>query len=77
MRFHLSLKDPLMRVFAGEWVEGVLSRLGMEESKPIQSRMIARRIRVAQAQFARQVDADQPADSPEKWLRLNVPTMAS
>jgi hypothetical protein len=30
-----------------------------------------------QAQFGRQVDAGQPAASLEKWLRLNVPTMAS
>jgi len=39
--FHLSLRDPLMRQFAGEWVEGMLVRLGMDESTPIESRMVA------------------------------------
>jgi hypothetical protein len=29
--FHVSLDEPLMRVFAGEWVEGILKRLGMKE----------------------------------------------
>ncbi len=27
-RFYLSLQDDLMRIFAGEWVSNVLSRLG-------------------------------------------------
>ena len=37
-RFYLSLQDDLMRIFAGEWVAGVLTRLGMEEGQAIESR---------------------------------------
>src|SRR5439155_19505863 len=47
-RFHLSLEDDLMRIFAGEWVSGLLARLGMEEGQAIESGMVSRRIEAAQ-----------------------------
>jgi len=47
-RFYLSLEDDLMRIFAGEWVKNVLTRLGMEEGQAIESRMVSRRIEGAQ-----------------------------
>lgn len=47
-RFYLSLQDDLMRIFAGEWVAGVLQRLGMQEGQAIESKMVSRRIEAAQ-----------------------------
>jgi preprotein translocase subunit SecA len=47
-RFYLSLQDDLMRIFAGEWVANVLTRLGMEDGQAIESRMVSRRIEAAQ-----------------------------
>jgi preprotein translocase subunit SecA len=47
-RFYLSLQDDLMRIFAGEWVAGVLTRLGMREGEAIESRMVSRRVEAAQ-----------------------------
>jgi len=47
-RFYLCLEDDLMRIFAGEWVSGLLARLGMEEGQAIESRMVSRRISAAQ-----------------------------
>jgi preprotein translocase subunit SecA len=47
-RFFLSLQDDLMRLFAGEWVAGVLTRLGMQEGEAIESGMVTRRIEKAQ-----------------------------
>ena len=47
-RFYLSLQDDLMRIFAGEWVAGVLQRLGMEQGQAIESKMVSRRIEAAQ-----------------------------
>ncbi len=44
----LSLQDDLMRIFAGEWVAGVLQRLGMESGQAIESKMVSRRIESAQ-----------------------------
>ena len=43
-RFYLSLEDDLMRIFAGEWVKNILTRLGMKEGEAIESRMVSRRI---------------------------------
>jgi preprotein translocase subunit SecA len=47
-RFYLSLEDDLMRIFAGEWVKNVLTRMGMKEGEAIESRMVTRRIEGAQ-----------------------------
>ncbi|MFP6691479.1 MAG: preprotein translocase subunit SecA, partial [Pirellulales bacterium] len=47
-RFYLSLEDDLMRIFAGEWVRNVLTRLGMKEGEAIESKMVSRRIEGAQ-----------------------------
>jgi len=47
-RFYLSLQDELMRLFAGEWVGSVLTRLGMQEGEAIESGMVTRRIEKAQ-----------------------------
>jgi preprotein translocase subunit SecA len=72
--FHLSLEDPLMTIFAGAWVKGVLQKMGMEESSAIQSSMIARRVRGAQASIAKRAEEVGDAESAEEWLRLNVPS---
>ena len=47
-RFFLSLEDDLMRIFAGDWVKSLLTRLGMKEGEAIESRMVSRRIEGAQ-----------------------------
>jgi preprotein translocase subunit SecA len=47
-RFYLSLQDDLMRIFAGEWVANVLTRMGMAEGEAIESRMVSRQIQGAQ-----------------------------
>ncbi len=47
-RFYLSLEDDLMRIFAREWVSGLLEKLGMTEGQEIQSGMVSRGIEKAQ-----------------------------
>ena len=47
-RFYLSLEDDLMRIFAGEWVKGILERLGMQRGEAIESPVVTRRIAAAQ-----------------------------
>ena len=47
-RFFLCLEDDLMRIFAGEWVKNMLTRLGMQEGEAIESKMVTRRIEAAQ-----------------------------
>jgi preprotein translocase subunit SecA len=47
-RFYLSLEDDLMRIFAGEWVKNIWTRLGIQEGEAITSRMVSRRVEGAQ-----------------------------
>jgi len=47
-RFFLSLEDDLMRIFAGDWVKDILTRLGMQEGEMIESRMVSKRVEGAQ-----------------------------
>ena len=48
-RFYLSLRDDLMRIFAGEWVEKILKSWGgWQEGDAIESPMVTRRIEAAQ-----------------------------
>lgn len=74
--FHLSLHDPLIKHFTGKRVENELIRLGMRESEASESKMVARRIKGAQAQLSYRILSDRAADSAEEWLRLNLPDMA-
>ncbi|MBX3423320.1 MAG: SEC-C domain-containing protein [Pirellulaceae bacterium] len=47
-RFYLSLEDDLMRIFAGDFVRNMMSKLGMGEGEPIESSFVSRRITAAQ-----------------------------
>ena len=47
-RFFLSLEDDLMRIFAGERVQLLMDRLGMEEDVPIEHPWVTRAVENAQ-----------------------------
>ena len=47
-RFYLSLDDPLLRIFAGDRVRGIMERLKMPEGEPIESGLVTRSIESAQ-----------------------------
>ncbi len=48
-RFYLSLEDDLLRIFGGERISNIMSRLGMQEGEPIEHRMISKAIENAQS----------------------------
>ena len=72
---HVSLEDPLMRMFAGEWVQSVLKQLGIKENEVIESRMVTRRLQQAAQKIERQAVSDLPADSAGEWLERNCPDL--
>jgi len=47
-RFYVSLEDDLMRLFGGDFITGIMDRLGWEEDMPIEHSRIARSIETAQ-----------------------------
>jgi len=48
-RFFLCLEDDLMRIFGAERIQGVMSKLGIEDGEPIEHRMITKAVANAQA----------------------------
>lgn len=74
---HISLEDPLMKAFAGEWVKKTLLSLGMAEDEAIESQMVSRRIKAAQQKIEKEAFGDSDAGSAAEWLDANVPTMNS
>src|SRR5690606_23331907 len=47
-RFYLSLEDNLMRIFAADWVQKVMARMGLKEDDIIESPLVSRQIANAQ-----------------------------
>ena len=47
-RFYLSLEDELMRLFGGQQVEGLMRRLNIDESVPIESGIVGRLVEQSQ-----------------------------
>jgi hypothetical protein len=70
---HISLADPFLRAFCGEWVKELLKKLGMAEGEAIQSHLVARRIKAAQREIADQVPNEFPAETAEMWMEQNCP----
>jgi preprotein translocase subunit SecA len=48
-RFYLSMDDDLLRIFGGERISNIMSRLGMEEGEPIEHGLISKAIENAQS----------------------------
>ena len=47
-RFYLSLEDPLLRIFASDWVSAIMDRLKMPDGEAIEHRWVTRSIETAQ-----------------------------
>jgi preprotein translocase subunit SecA len=47
-RFYLSLEDNLMRIFAAEWVQRMMARMGLKEDDIIESAIVTKQIAGAQ-----------------------------
>jgi preprotein translocase subunit SecA len=47
-RFYLSLEDNLMRIFAADWVQRVMERMGLKEDDIIESPLVTKQIANAQ-----------------------------
>jgi preprotein translocase subunit SecA len=47
-RFYLSLEDDLMRIFGSDRISGLMGKLGMEESQPIEHKWVSKAIETSQ-----------------------------
>jgi len=47
-RFYISLQDDLMRIFGGAQIENIMTRIGLDDSTPIESAMVSNSIQTSQ-----------------------------
>lgn len=73
LAYHLSLEDPLLKLFVTEFVQRILDSLGMKEDEPIESRMVSRRVKAAQQKIESTATGNSRATSATEWLELNMP----
>lgn len=72
--FHLSMDDPLMKVFGNpDGTKSLLKIAGMSADEAITGRLMSRQIERAQAKIAKQKRTNHHARSPEEWFRVNTP----
>ena len=74
---HISLEDPVMKIFAGEWVQNVLRQLGMSEDGAIEAQMVSRRFRQAQQKIEGRAFGNVDAESAAQWLEKNCPELGN
>ncbi len=74
---HLSLDDAVVEVFAGNWVKGMLTKMGMNEDEAIESQMVSRRIRQAQQKIEGRAFGTVDAESAAEWLEKNCPELGN
>jgi hypothetical protein len=69
--YHGAFDDPLIKRFQGEWIKGVLQKVGMKEDEAVQSHMVSRRIQVLLKKIEQTTRGDSAANSAEEWLERN------
>jgi hypothetical protein len=74
---HVSLEDPVMKIFGGEWLQNTLTKLGMTEDEAIESQMVSRRIRQAQKKIEGGAYGSFDAESAAQWLEQNCPELGN
>ena len=74
-RPEISLEDPVLTMFAGDWVHDVRDRLGMSQSESITNSAITRQIVAAQQKTEGRTRGDLPAVSADNWFERNCPML--
>lgn len=69
--FHVTLDDPLLRVFASESVIAFL-RSSAGDKPWLESKMVSKSIKKAQCRLQARMISNESADGPQEWLAKNV-----
>ena len=75
--YHISLEDPVVEIFAGAWVQNVLSKLGMSEEEAIEGPITSRNIRKTQQKIERRAIGTVDAESAAQWMEKNCPDLVN
>lgn len=71
--FFLSLDNPLVGIGVPAALVQILEQLGMDSHALISSRMLSKRVRVAQRKMAAAVLQVHPVDSAGEWIQTHLP----
>lgn len=71
--YHVSLEDPLFKLFLSGSLKNLLEQLGMKEDEPIESPMVSRSVKKAQQRVEKQAFGNSRAKSAAEWLEMNMP----
>jgi preprotein translocase subunit SecA len=74
-RFHVSLDEPLMKIFGSEGITELIKKLGWDESSFISHKMITSAIASAQKKIKKKALGDQRVKSMEEWFYYNSPAL--
>lgn len=75
MASHLSLEDPLLRKFIGEFVATMLENPGMKKDEPRECQLVSRRMKAAQMKIEQRAFGNSRAFSAAEWLELDMPNV--
>jgi hypothetical protein len=70
--FYFSLDDPLLLHFNGDSIQGLLKRMGIDESESLSHPLITKAMANAQEKIETSVPKDLQAESIEDWFRYNL-----
>jgi hypothetical protein len=73
LRFHDSLESAVLAIFNVANIAAMLDQLGLTDDEAIEHPFVGRAIRSAQEKIAKAATGARAADSPEEWMRLNLP----
>ncbi len=68
-----SLDDAILQRAGGEKVKSLMLRMGMTENDIIEHAMVEKSIENLQTKIAKKVIVDAHGQSPEEWMKMNLP----
>jgi hypothetical protein len=70
-----SLDDPLFRLFGGDKIASLLTKMGLDDNEGISHPMITQSIYKAQEKLAAKITIDHSAHSMQEWMEKNTGTI--
>ncbi len=74
--YHVSLDEPVMRIFVDDNTIRALTALGLKDDSCIDHAMVDKSMVRAMQKIEKASTGDRPADSAEHWLSLNCPEVS-
>lgn len=71
LAFYMALDEPMMQLFGGERIMGLMKTLGIKDNEAVSHPMITKSVSNAQEKISKKISTDLPAHSQQDWLDKN------